>query len=351
MRPPGERLVATSRSTGSSGLPVAIERGPDAIGFAAAARLRQLSWWGLPAVELPMVNAITRIRPDSPVVRRASDDPVRFLVNAYRLDPVGVAAAHAEIEAAGGVALLGAVTSIVEQWAGVYRDSALDAAELGLRLVVVGGDITVASQRRAIESGFGCPTAEMYGSIEAPMIATECAHGSLHINEEIVHVEVLGPDGSSAPEGVLGEVVVTPLHNHELPLLRYRLMDAAALLPGRCACGRTLRRLDMRVGRLEEMVVLPDGSLLHSGCFRNALEWSLGPSLRMFHTIQVDRRRFVSYVEMADGEIPKGVHSLVEAEISRYMQTPVSVELVHDAHRARATLAGHKRTTFTRRVA
>ena len=349
MRTPATRPVKTTTTSGSSGRPVTIERGAEAIRFAAAARLRQLTWWGLPPAELPAANALTTVGPDDPPLRRVNDDPPRFVVNAFRLDEA-VAEGHTVLREAGGVRLIGATTSVLEQWAAAYERSGSDPAELGVDLAIVGGEVTVTSQRERIGAAFGCRTAEMYGAVEAPMTATECAEGSLHLNEEVVHLEVLGEHGSPAAGGVLGEVVVTPLHHHELPLLRYRLRDAAAVLPGPCRCGRTLKRLDVSLGRLEEMAVHPDGSLLHPRFIQTALERSLRGHLRAFQAVQVEPRRFVVYLDMEDPGELEAAREDVAAELESYMRTVVGIDLVLDPKRARAGRTGGKRRTFHRAI-
>ena len=350
MRPPGRRVVTTATTSGSSGRPVTIERGPEAIRYAAAARLRQLSWWGLPPAELATANALTTVSAADPPVRQVSQDPPRFVVNAFRLGDAVSAAGHGAIVDAGGVALIGATTSVLEQWADAYTRSDQDAGELGTELAIVGGEITAPSQRQRIGAVFGCRTAEMYGAVEAVMIAAECPEGSLHLNEEVVHVEILNRDGTEAGAGDLGEVVVTPLHSHDLPLLRYRLGDAAAVLPGECACGLTLRRLDVQLGRLEDMLIHPDGSLMHPRCVQTALERVLATPMRAFHAVQVAPSRFVVYLDVERRDSLRALEEGVAAELGSFMRAPVSVELVLDEARARATLNGGKRRTFSRQM-
>ena len=60
-----------------------------------------------------------------------------------------------------------------------------------------------------------------------------------------------------------GQVVVTQLCCLAQPLLRYRLGDLAARIPGRCACGRGLARLSPVQGRTRHVIRLPDGRVLY----------------------------------------------------------------------------------------
>ena len=105
-----------------------------------------------------------------------------------------------------------------------------------------------------VARAFGCRVFRHWGMIETGLGgAVECAPGSgLHLREAELLLEVVGPDGTPLPEGEAGELVVTTLARRGMPLLRYRTGDAGRLLPGACACGSPLRRLDPAVTRLED---------------------------------------------------------------------------------------------------
>jgi phenylacetate-CoA ligase len=75
---------------------------------------------------------------------------------------------------------------------------------------------------------------------------------------EVIHVEILGSDGLACAPGEIGRVVVTPLYNYAMPLLRYELGDEAEV-GAPCACGRGLPVLSRIVGRLENYLILKTG--------------------------------------------------------------------------------------------
>ena len=317
--------VAYQYTSGSSGRQVRVAHDPATVGYAAAARLRQRSWFGLPPRDLPQADLRTAAAGD-PLVQLRREDPPSFWVNPFRLDEHTVAAAHAELAAAGGVRLLGARSSLFAQWAQAYERAGCDARELGARLAIVGGEMTHPDQRRAVEQVFGCPVAEMYGAHEIMMIACECAAGSLHVNEELVWLEVLRRDRSPAQPGERGEVVVTSLHNRTVPLVRYRLGDSAALLPGRCPCGRTLARVDLHVGRLVEMVRRRDGSLVHPGFLRAIYCGLFDDVLVAFHTVQEAIGAFTVHLHLR-APAPEGLAERLEHEIAAYLGEPATVRL------------------------
>ena len=100
-----------------------------------------------------------------------------------------------------------------------------------------------------------------YGG-DGMQIAAECEmHDGMHINAETYVVEII-KDGEQAPEGELGEVVLTNLEATATPFIRYNIHDVAALTHEPCACGRGLPRLSHLEGRLTDMFVTADGHWL-----------------------------------------------------------------------------------------
>lgn len=317
----------TERATsGSTGRPVRAVHGPETVGYAAAARLRQLAWFGLPRGRHPQVNMRIAAAAGDPALVRDEGDPELFWLNPYVLDRQTVTQVHDALVVAGGVRLAGAESSLLARWARLYASSDRDARELGLRLAIAGGEMTYPHQREAARRAFGCPVAELYGSHELSIIATECRAGSLHVAEEAVLVELLGPEGDPVTAGERGEVVVTLLHNSEMPLLRYRLGDVAAWVPEPCSCGVTLARLDVEIGRLEEMVRSPTGALVHPRFLRSVYERCFGSSLRAFHTVQEGAVAFCVQLDLG-ATVPPGAERLLEGEIASYLGAPVMVRL------------------------
>mgnify|MGYP004673033787 CR=1 FL=1 len=53
---------------------------------------------------------------------------------------------------------------------------------------------------------------------------------------------------------VHGELVLTPLGKHAIPVLRYRTHDLTRIIPGDCVCGLKHPRIDTLTGRTDDMV-------------------------------------------------------------------------------------------------
>ncbi|TWT33771.1 Phenylacetate-coenzyme A ligase [Posidoniimonas corsicana] len=106
--------------------------------------------------------------------------------------------------------------------------------------------------RETLETAFGGRFWDDYGSAELGSVAFSCGDSDgMHVLEDLFIVEVLDSQGAPTPPGEVGEVVVTDLANHAMPLIRYRVGDLGRLLEGECQCGRLSRRLRVE-GRLQD---------------------------------------------------------------------------------------------------
>jgi phenylacetate-CoA ligase len=112
------------------------------------------------------------------------------------------------------------------------------------------------------ERAFGAPAVDVYVTNEFGVIAWSCPvrRGVLHLNEDEMIVEVLDAEGKPVPAGTVGELVITSLCLTAMPLIRYRMGDMAALLSGRCPCGRGLALMSRVQGRTAHVIRRPDGS-------------------------------------------------------------------------------------------
>jgi phenylacetate-CoA ligase len=123
--------------------------------------------------------------------------------------------------------------------------------------------------RAVVKEAFGVAPLDVYVSVELGTLAWECPEerGALHLNDDMQIVEILDERDRPVPEGETGQVVVTQLCCLAQPLLRYRLGDLAARIPGRCGCGRGLARLSPVQGRTRHVIRTPDGRVLYSMMF------------------------------------------------------------------------------------
>lgn len=135
--------------------------------------------------------------------------------------------------------------------------------ELGLRVVVSNAEPLFEHQRERIEHAFGAPVRETYGMAELVAAAAECPAGALHQWLDCGVAEILDAEGEPTAAGEEGELVATGLLNFAQPLIRYRVGDRVrGSQADPCSCGRTLPVWRAIEGRLDDVVVTPDGRRL-----------------------------------------------------------------------------------------
>ena len=61
-------------------------------------------------------------------------------------------------------------------------------------------------------------------------------------------MEIVDDRGQPVPEGTVGQIVGTNLHNRAMPFLRYLQGDRGAVRSIGCPCGRTFRVLEKLEG-------------------------------------------------------------------------------------------------------
>ena len=135
----------------------------------------------------------------------------------------------------------------------------------------------------------GIAAFQCYGTADLGLIAYETAAREGLVLDEGVIVEIVRPgSGEPAPEGEVGEVVVTTL-NPDYPLIRFGTGDLSALLPGTCPTGRTHARIRGWLGRADQSAKVR-GMFVHAG--------QIAEIARRFP--EVGRTRLVIEGEMAE---------------------------------------------------
>lgn len=134
------------------------------------------------------------------------------------------------------------------------------------RAIMSAGDTLFPYMRETVERVFRAPLFDRYGSREVGDVACECArHEGMHVVAPTHVVEILRPDGGATAPGEVGQVIVTPLINHVMPLIRYRIEDMGAWAVTTCPCGHPWPLLGSLVGRESDFFVASDGALVDGG--------------------------------------------------------------------------------------
>ena len=129
---------------------------------------------------------------------------------------------------------------------------------LCLRKGVIGSERWGEKMRARIADELGVELYDIYGLTEiyGPGIGISCQeHAGMHYWDDFIYCEVIDPkSGKNVPDGEIGELVITTLRKQGAPLIRYRTHDLTRIIPGDCACGSRYPRIDILIGRTDDMV-------------------------------------------------------------------------------------------------
>lgn len=200
-----------------------------------------------------LVVPVTRRRP--PFWVRAW--PLRQLyMSSYHLAPEHAEAYMRELAEWQPAYLLGYASSL-NQLAAFSESTGI---RLRPRAVISNAEPLYVHMRARLARVFACTVRDTYGSTEGVVQAFECESGRMHVSTDFGVLEILGLDGTPAPPGVAGRVVVTGLTNSAMPLVRYEIGDTASwAAPQRCPCGSSFPVLATIEGRTDDLLELPDG--------------------------------------------------------------------------------------------
>jgi phenylacetate-coenzyme A ligase PaaK-like adenylate-forming protein len=176
-------------------------------------------------------------------------------------------------------------------FSGIIKELALAAQRRGVELeldLIFSGAAPVDDDLRALcRSVFGAEIADTYGAQETGHIASQCPScGEYHCSSDAMVVEILRDDGSPAASGETGRVIVTPLYNYAMPLIRYELGDLAEVGSAQPACPRKLPTVRRIFGRYRNLFRFRDGTTIWPVSTKFYLQEFM--KLRQFQIIQID---------------------------------------------------------------
>lgn len=332
--PPGESVSLDYRNeyrirdltSGSTGVPMAIERTPAEDLEMCAYRLTEnfrygLRWGGLRVIVnagLAQTEGLAVIEAKSPWTR-AGLLPRRY-VNYVQLGPDGVLRRLRELRPC----MLGGHAEALWRLALDYPSGEL--RDPGIRFLTPGAQTVTPDMSARMRAAYGAPVYNCYGASEFNLLASECpVTGLLHLNEEGLIVEVLR-DGRPAREDEQGEVVTTNLATRAMPFIRYALNDVAVMGPARCPCGRPVRTLRNVQGRVAEFFHFPGGRKVHASELINPLLRFVG-WMKEYRMVQAARDRVEVWFDVL-GEAPADACAQVREVVAARTGPTVQVEAI-----------------------
>lgn len=145
--------------------------------------------------------------------------------------------------------------SILVAPAQVLRQLALEVMNEGLVLapkkIVSVAEVLEPQDRDLIERVFGQSVHQVYQATEG-FLGSTCEVGTLHLNEEFLHVEKEWID----KEARRFVPIITDFTRRTQPIVRYRLNDVLVAKKYPCSCGRVTQAVEAVEGRCDDMLIL-----------------------------------------------------------------------------------------------
>ena len=251
-------------TSGSTGTPLSLWWSKRTMrGWYALCEARMRSWYNLSRHDRWAIlggQLITKADRQFPPYWVWNSGLHQLYLSSYHLSATTVAAYLEAVESHEVRYILG-YTSSIHALAVFARESGYTIPKL--QAVITNAEPVYHYQRQDIEHVFQCRLYEQYGMAEIVTAASECPDGQLHQWPEVGITEVFERDilGESVHTG---ELLCTSLLNREMPLIRYRTGDRA-IFPKEetpCRCGRTLPTISSIEGRVDDVIITPDGRLI-----------------------------------------------------------------------------------------
>jgi phenylacetate-CoA ligase len=205
------------------------------------------------------------------------------------------------------------------------------AVDLSIRHLIIVGEWHSADAKAKLSARFGgAAVREAYGTGETGLVATECeaGEGLMHVHPDVL-VEVReATTGELVAEGEPGELYITPLKAHAMPVVRMRTGDITGthtIAP--CSCGRSTLRIGTIIGRVSDLLRVK-GSFLSRGLLQELLD-EVAPGSGAFH-IEVSRPDGMDRLVMRTELVP--AEEAVAANLSRRIRERVGVLVEVESH-------------------
>ena len=161
--------------------------------------------------------------------------------------------------------------------------------QVKLKKIITYAEVLSKSDQAVFEEAFKTKVIEIYQASEG-QIASACKAGHLHINEDLVFIELYDEAGHliQTPHQIGHKMVLTNLINFAQPLIRYEMNDMI-VLDEPCPCGSQFRRIEKVLGRSDDNIYFFDAQhqpkIVYSDLFSR---WIITTSdlIREFQVVQ-----------------------------------------------------------------
>jgi phenylacetate-CoA ligase len=226
-----------------------------------------------------------------------------------RLGHIGAGASVVPLSLSGSMNTWKTIASLIDYTCisstpSVLMDFATEAPQKAVKIVETTGEPLPTGVRKGIERSYGGEVYDAYGLTEA-VVGVECGeHSGYHYFENSTIIEIVDPDtGEVLDEGEEGEIVVTSLLQHLMPIIRFRTGDLGLVSGAPCECGLYYPRVWVK-GRSHLTINLPAAVKLYPYQILEAifLTKGLSPDYEVVVTENKGIHRLLFRIE-ADGPV------------------------------------------------
>ncbi|MCI3947940.1 CoF synthetase [Pseudomonas syringae] len=178
--------------------------------------------------------------------------------------------------------------------------------QLDVKKVISVAEVLDAQDRQLLTSVFR-EVGEVYQATEGFLAAT-CSHGTLHLNEEFVHIEPHWLDDHRFTP------VITDFTRSTQPIVRYRLDDVLVRQSEPCPCGQHSMAIARIEGRRDDQLLLPDQQGQRQVIFADLCSRAIANALPLtsdYRLIQLSKTRLQFIADCTQTELEQGRKKLV----------------------------------------
>jgi phenylacetate-CoA ligase len=202
-----------------------------------------------------------------------------------------------------------------------------------LRDIRTMGEVVEPDLRERTRDVLGVEIADSYSANDTTVMALDCDQGRLHVLSDTVRLDIVDHAGRGCPPGTPGRILVTPLHNYAMPMMRYDIGDIGAWSTESCPCGRSYPVIERIIGRAFDGVILPDGRRVGFTLYTAA--FSQDGTVRQYQVVQKSRDALEVRV-VARGALNDGHRLAITKAVQEAVGYPfaISIREVSEIERA-----------------
>lgn len=170
-------------------------------------------------------------------------------------------------------------------------------------------EILYPETKKLLETEFHAPVTQIYQGSEG-FIASTCKNGKLHMNEDILLIQLEDTEYAE-----IKKVVITDLYRTTQPIIKYELNDMIELDTEGCTCGSVFRVIKTIHGRTDDIFYLKhsttdDNVLLFPDYIRRSIIFA-SDAIKEYQAIQYNRASIEIRLVIENGDIQQIQQSIL----------------------------------------